>query len=240
MFAFFKSGLKAACGFLRNRENHTNPFSIFIWVDETSPAWWDERRALNFYEILSHLTASSVASEHPEQLLNPQQPFRDFSYPLLVLPKTFTIQSIMPSKEMLLRLCAAHTAAELSATLGQFLCCLPFQASLSQPFHQLFHHRFCINPAALHKQPGSWLRKKQSSEKCSRTRTSQEFWKSVFTKRTNKFMGLYNFQWKNTWTVLKKMHLIVSALLWALLAEVHQTFINKSVRLNLLAPKVWA
>lgn len=36
------------------------------------------------------------------------------------------------------------------------------------------------------------------------------------------------------------MHLMVSALFWALLAKVHQTFINKSVRLNLLAPKVWA
>lgn len=86
---------------------------------------------------------------------------------------------------------AAHTAAELLATLGQFLCCLPFQASLSQPFHQLFHHRFCINPAALHKQPGFWLRKKQSSEKCSRTRTSQEFWKSVFTKLTNTIHGVF-------------------------------------------------
>lgn len=79
MFAFFKGGLKAACGFLRNtyRENHINPFSILIWVDGTSPAWWD----LNFYEVFSPLTASSVASKHPEELLNPQQPFKDFSTP---------------------------------------------------------------------------------------------------------------------------------------------------------------
>lgn len=50
-------------------------------------SWWDftslMRWKMNpeFYEILSHLTASSVASKHPQELLNPQQPFRDSSTP---------------------------------------------------------------------------------------------------------------------------------------------------------------
>lgn len=72
-----------------------------------------------------------------------------------------------------------------------FLCYLPFQASLSQPFHQLFRHRFCINPAASHIQAGSWLRKRQSSEKSNKTRTRQEFWKSVFTKPTDTIGGVF-------------------------------------------------
>lgn len=185
MFAFFKGALKAACGFLRNkcRRNHINPFSVFIWVDGTSPAWWGERWALNFYEIFSHLTASSVAPKHPEKLPNPPQHFRDFFTPYYSQRSLLYKQPSLPTR------CYSCSSRTFWCPETLFLCYLPFQASLSQPFHQLFHHSFCINPAASHNQAGSWLRKKQSSEKCNRTRTIQGFWKSVFKKPTDKIHG---------------------------------------------------
>lgn len=83
MFAFFNGGLKSACVFLRNkrRESHINLFPIFIWADGIHQTDGSAGWALNFYEIFSHLIASSVASKHPQELLNPQHPFGDFSIP---------------------------------------------------------------------------------------------------------------------------------------------------------------
>lgn len=150
------------------------------WWDFTSPMRW--KMNPEFYEILSHLTASSVASKHPQELLNPQETL----LPLITTPKDLYYTINHPfQRDAAQAVCYSCNSRTFRYPETLFLCYLPFQASLSQPFHQLFHHRFCINPAASYKQAGSWLRKKQSSEKGDRTRTTQELWKSVFTKPTN-------------------------------------------------------
>lgn len=198
----------------------------------TSPAWGGERWALNFYEIFPHLTAPSVASKHPEELPNPQQHFRDFSTPYY-----YSQRPLLYNQQSLPTRCYSCSSRTFCYPETLFLCCLPSQASLSQPLHQLLHHSFCINPAASHKQAGSWLRKKQSREKCSRTRTSQGFRKSVFIKPKDSW-GFCNFRWKNTNCWINGSYGLCFTLSFT--SKVHQTFMNRSVRLNLLAPKAWA
>lgn len=120
----------------------------------------------------------------------PTPTFQRLSYPLPLLLKTSTIQPNHLFSEMPLRLhsCSSKTSLHPGTLI---LHCLPSQAIQSNYFHQQFHHRFCIKPAALSKQAGPWFTKGQISEKDYTIRAGQELWKTAFAKPANMIRGFF-------------------------------------------------